>query len=102
MTGMLWPLMEVAARLLERGEREAVLGDLLETGEGAWRGLPDVLGLVIRRQLLHWKKWQPWLALFGLALPASLILMGFSVSVSSIYERLHRRRNIGRISAGDP
>jgi hypothetical protein len=85
---MHWPLVEVAARLLERGEREAVLGDLLETGEGAWRGLLDVLGLVIRRQLLHWKKWQPWLATFGLALPGSLVLMGVSVSISSMYERL--------------
>jgi hypothetical protein len=34
MTSTHWPLVEVAARLLERSEREAVLGDLLETGEG--------------------------------------------------------------------
>jgi len=83
-----WPLVEVAALLLERDEREAVLGNLLETGDGAWQGLLDVLGLVVRRQLSHWKNWQPWLAVFGLALPGSLILMGISVSVSSIYERL--------------
>jgi hypothetical protein len=88
MTDIHWPWMEVAARLLERGEREAVLGDLLETGEGTWRGLLDVLGLVMRRQLLHWKNWQPWLAMFGLALPGSLLLMGVSVSASSIFERL--------------
>jgi hypothetical protein len=88
MTGIHWPWVEVAARLLERGEREAVLGDLLETGEGAWGGLLDILGLVIRRQLLHWKNWQPWLAVFGLALPGSLLLMGISVSFSSTYERL--------------
>jgi hypothetical protein len=92
MTSVQWPsLVEVAARLLERGEREAVLGDLLETGEGTWRGLHDVLGLVIRRQLLHWKNWQPWLAMFGLALPSSLLLMGTSVSVSSMYEHLTDR-----------
>lgn len=88
MTNMHWPLLEVAARLLEPGEREAVLGDLLETGEGPWRNSLDVLGLVIRRQLLHWKNWQPWLAMFGLALPGSLFLMAVSVSVSSTYERL--------------
>jgi hypothetical protein len=88
MTSTHWPLVEVAARLLGRSEREAVLGDLLETGEGTWRGLLDVLGLVIRRQLSHWKNWQPWLAMFGLALPSSLLLMGVSVSVSSMYERL--------------
>jgi hypothetical protein len=50
--------------------------------------LLEVLGLVVRRQLSHWKSWQPWLAVFGLALPGSLILMGVSVSVSSMYERL--------------
>jgi hypothetical protein len=94
MTGIQWPLVEIAARLLERGEREAVLGDLLETGEGTWRGLLDVLGLVIRRQLLHWKNWQPWLAVFGLALPSSLLLMGVSVSVSSMYEHLIDRRTL--------
>jgi hypothetical protein len=92
------PLVEVAARLLERSEREAVLGDLLETGEGAWHGLLDVLGLVIRRQLLHWKEWQPWLAAFGLALPCSLLLMGFSVSLSLMLERLLHHG----ISAGSP
>jgi hypothetical protein len=90
--------VEVAARLLEPVEREVVLGDLLEAGEGSWPSLLDVLGLVIRRQLLHWKKWQPWLVLFGLALPASLILMGVSVSVSSIYERLIDHR----VLAGSP
>jgi len=88
MTSAHWPLVEVVARLLGRSEREAVLGDLLEAGEGPWRGLLDVIGLVIRRQLSHWKNWQPWLAMFGLALPSSLLLMGVSVSVSSMYERL--------------
>jgi hypothetical protein len=88
MTSARWPLVEAAARLLERDEREAVLGDLLETGEGAWQGLLEVLGLVVRRQLSHWKNWQPWLAAFGLALPGSLVLMAVSVSVSSMYERL--------------
>jgi hypothetical protein len=91
-TRIQWPLVEAAARLLERSEREAVLGDLLETGECTWRGLLGVFGLVIRRQLLHWKHWQPWLAMFGLALPSSLLLMGTSVSVSSMYEHLIDRR----------
>lgn len=88
MTSAHWPLVEVAARLLERDEREAVLGDLLETGEGALRGLLDVLGLVVRRQLSHWKSWQPWLAAFGLALPGSMLLMGTSVCLSLTYQQL--------------
>lgn len=84
MTSRHWALVEAVARLLEPREREAVLGDLLESGEGAWRGSLDLLGLVIRRQLVHWKRWQPWLAAFGLALPASFLLMGISVSISSM------------------
>jgi hypothetical protein len=44
-----WSVVEAAAQLLDRDEREAVLGDLLEAGESAWRGLIDVVGLVVRR-----------------------------------------------------
>ena len=77
-----WSLVETAAQLLERDEREVVLGDLLEAGESAWRGLVDVVGLVARRQAGLWKSWRPWVAAFGLALPGSLLLMGTSLSVS--------------------
>jgi hypothetical protein len=64
-------LTEVAAKLLRPGEREAVLGDLAEAGESGWEGLLDVLGLVIRRETTVWRNWRPWLAAFGLALPAA-------------------------------
>ena len=82
-----WWLVDVVARLLERDEREAVQGDLAEAGEGAWEGLFAVLGLVVRRQAMAWKNWRPWLAAFGLALPGSLLLMGFSLSVSQAYQQ---------------
>jgi hypothetical protein len=81
-------LMEMAARLLECDERDAVLGDLVETGASAWKGLLEVLGLVIRREGQAWSDWRPWLAAFGVALPGSLLLMGVSLSVSCTYERL--------------
>jgi hypothetical protein len=77
-----WSVVEAAAQLLERDEREAVLGDLLEAGGSVWRGLVDVVGLVVRRQAGLWKSWRPWVAAFGLALPGSLLLMGTSLSVS--------------------
>lgn len=80
-----WAAVLFAARLLDAEEHEAVLGDLEEAGETSWRGLIDVLGLVARRQAGHWKNWRPWLAAFGLALPCSFALMGFSVSVSRSY-----------------
>src|SRR5258708_7791222 len=44
-----------------------------------------MLGLVARRQAGHWKNWRPWLCAFGLALPCSFALMGFSLSVSQSY-----------------
>jgi hypothetical protein len=68
--------------LLGAHEREVVLGDLAESDGAAWRGLTDVLGLAARRQLELWAIWRPWAASLGLALPASLFLMGCSVALS--------------------
>jgi hypothetical protein len=83
-----WSFVEIASRLLERDEREAVLGDLVEAQESAWNGLIGVMGLLVRRQALLWKSWRPWLAGFGVALPSSFLLMGASLSVSWSYQRL--------------
>jgi hypothetical protein len=80
-----WRAVELAAQLLDRCESEAVLGDLEEAGGSPWRNLLDISGLIVRQQALLWKSWRPWLASFGLALPASLMLMGFSLSVSLAY-----------------
>jgi hypothetical protein len=91
MTGVGWRLIDAVALLLERDEREAVLGDLVEAGESAWHGLLDVLGLVIRRQAVLWRSWRPWLAAFALALPGSLLLMGFSPSARRICNSSTRR-----------
>ena len=88
MTSTLWPLVELAARPLERDEREAVLGDSLEAGDSAWQALSSVLGLVLRRQLLLWKSWRPWLAAFGFAAPCTWLLMTVSLSVTCTSERL--------------
>jgi hypothetical protein len=88
MTTIGWSFVEAAARLLERKEREVVLGDLLEAGDGSLQGLLGVFGLAVRRHLALWKDWRPWLASFGMALPGSLLLMGFSLSVSQTYQRL--------------
>lgn len=81
-----WWLVDTTSQLLEGEEREAVRGDLEEAGEGPWQGLLEVLGLVIRREAALWKNWRPWLAAFGLALPSSFLLMGFSLSVSRAYQ----------------
>jgi hypothetical protein len=88
MTSTGWSFVQAAARLLARDEREAVLGDLVEADESAWQGVFGVLGLVFRREAVVWKSWRPWLAGFGVALPSSFLLMGFSLSVSWSYQTL--------------
>jgi hypothetical protein len=93
-----WSLTEFAAQLLHSEEREAVLGDLSEAHENAWRGLLEVLGLVARRQLLLWKNWRPWVSGFGLALPSSFLLMGASVAVSMAYQGLNIQKGLNQPS----
>lgn len=88
MKGYSQPLLEFIARLLERDEREAVLGDLAETGESAWEASLQLAGLVLRRHAALWRDWRPWVAALGLSLPSSLLLMGFSLSLAQRSERL--------------
>lgn len=77
--------VEVLALGLNPGERETVLGDLEEAGETGGRALWSVAGLLIWRQLVLWLSWRPWVAAFGLAMPASFVLMGFSVSIAQSF-----------------
>lgn len=81
-------LLDMAARLLAREDREAVLGDLTEAGASAGQGVLEILGLVVRRQAALWHDWRPWLAAFGLALPGTLWLQGASFSIGCAYQRL--------------
>ena len=74
-----WPLVDFAARLLERDECETVLGDLLESRESVNHGLLAVLGLFLRRQMLLCRGWRPGVAAWGVTLPSSFLLMGVSL-----------------------
>ena len=74
--------------MLGRDEREAVLGDLIEAGDGAWSAMIAVLGLVVRREAGAWKSWRPWVAVFGLSVPCSFLLMGASVSVCQAFQHI--------------
>lgn len=78
--------VELLARGLGAADRESVLGDLAEAGESGAAAMFAVAGLLIRRELQVWRNWRPWLAAFGLALPASFLLMGFSVSIAETYQ----------------
>ncbi len=92
MNGVAWKLIGLVSELLERHERDAVVGDLMEGGESGWRGLRDVSGLLLRRQAALWKSPHPWLAGFGITLPCSYLLVHVSISVSCTYERLVNHR----------
>ena len=85
MSGIGWAVVNATALLLEPAEQEAVLGDLEEAGGSFVRNWLDVVGLLARRQLNLWKSWRPWLAAFGLAMPCSFLLMGYSLSVSKMF-----------------
>lgn len=88
MNSIAWPVVELFSKLLEQGEREVVLGDLLETNESAWRRSLDIFGLILRRQAELWKNPRPWFAGYIVTLPGSYLLMCASLSVSCTYQRL--------------
>ena len=77
---------EWLAGALTPGDRETVLGDLAEAGETGSQAFLSVAGLLIWRHLSLWRNWRPWVAAFGLAMPASFLLMGFSVSIAQTYQ----------------
>jgi hypothetical protein len=83
-----WWLVEIVSRWLMPEEREAVHGDLAESGEAGGEALRDVLGLVVRRQLALWNDWRPWLAFLALVVPLGVLLSRVSrmmADFSAIY-----------------
>jgi hypothetical protein len=73
-TRICWWLVDVLSRMLDADERQAVRGDLAESGESVVRAIRDVLDLIVRRQVGLWAGWQPWLALLGIACLAGVPL----------------------------
>ena len=97
-----------ASRALDPGEREAVIGDLIESGEPDSRAFANVLGLVIRRQLQLWTTWKPWFALIGVAgvsgfnLGLILSAVGFSIDLQLLsWQRYGVAYNTGVTSLED-
>ena len=70
---MTW-LAEIVSRMLDPDERDAVRGDLEESGAKGGAALRDLLGLVARRLAALWTDWRPWLALTTLAIPIGILL----------------------------
>lgn len=74
-------LAEMATIFLAPKDRDAVLGDLAETGARGRSALGSVLGLVVRQQIELWRAWQPWVA-STVALAGSLLLLSVSFGLS--------------------
>jgi|ERR1035437_10630480 hypothetical protein len=67
-------MMAAASLMLDSAERDAVCGDLAESGESGSQALREVLNLVVRRRAACLRGWSPWLTLVGLTLPLSVLV----------------------------
>lgn len=86
MTSQSWRLVDLLSRLLDADDRDAALGDFTEHSLPAGTALRDLVGLIARRQAASWNRWQPWLALFGIVGPVSLMLFLFLLGLSRTYD----------------
>jgi hypothetical protein len=67
-------MVDAASLLLDSAERDAVCGDLAESGESGSRALREVLSLVVRRRAACLQGWRPWLTIVGLTVPLSVLV----------------------------
>jgi hypothetical protein len=74
MTRICWRLVDILSRMLDTDDRQAVRGDLAESGQSVAHAIRDVSDLVVHRQIGLWAVWQPWLALVGIACLAGVLL----------------------------
>jgi hypothetical protein len=83
---------QALSRALDLGEREIVLGDLAELGMSDRQAFKGVLGLVLRRQLGHWKEWEPWFVFIAIVVPIGPLLATQSMGLNlfpGIVMRIH-------------
>jgi hypothetical protein len=78
-------LITALASLLEPAERDAIVGDFLDSGDTFFQGFRGVIGLILRRQLGLWKKWEPWAALIGIVVVAGPLLSRFVWDIEAFY-----------------
>jgi hypothetical protein len=71
---LLRQVADEASRMLDSAERDAVCGDLAESGESGLQTLREVMSLVVRRSAARLRGWRPWLTLFSLTVPLSVLV----------------------------
>jgi hypothetical protein len=67
-------MVDAASLMLDSAERDAVCGDLAESGESGSQALREVLSLVVRRQAACLRGWRPWLTIAGLTVPLGILV----------------------------
>jgi hypothetical protein len=67
-------MVDAASLLLDSAERDAVCGDLAESGESGSRALREVLSLVVRRRAAVLQGRRPWLTIVSLTVPLSVLV----------------------------
>jgi hypothetical protein len=67
-------MADAASLMLDSAERDAVCGDLAESGESGSQALREVLSLVVRRRAACLRGWRPWLTLVSLTVPLSVLV----------------------------
>lgn len=77
-----WILALWLASKLDEAERQAVIGDLTESGESGSGALANVLGLMVRRQAATWKDSRLWIVLLLFLLPVSFALCDVAQGVA--------------------
>lgn len=80
-------LVEKLSRTLEPELRASVLGDLAELNVPETKAIRELFGLILRREVLLWKAWRPWLALGGIVGPVGVLLSFICVGVVSDFSR---------------
>jgi hypothetical protein len=89
-------LVRLIARALEPRECDFVLGDLNERGSSNTRAMLDVLGLVVRRQLMIWTNWRPWFALVTIVGLSGFCLSGMLMQLGvGIFEQVRSWQHFG-------
>lgn len=74
MSRIAWWVADKLALLLETRERAVVKGDLSELGATGLQAAWEILGFIVRRQADLWRKWEPWVALLLVVIPAGWLL----------------------------
>jgi len=79
-----WAVALWLSRFLCQADREAVLGDLTESGESGGGAIANILGLVVRRWMTDLFDMQVWFAVGFFILPISYLLSAIAQNTAGI------------------